>query len=317
MILRYGWNSASYQIVNPGIERWFSADSGALVGYVRRGNYCIVAGAPVCEEARLEAVLTEFEAFCASRSLRTVYFCAGHRLEHCLRRFPKSHKLVLGAEPLWEPADFVMRMKTKRSLRAQVSRARHKSVTVEEWPVSRAKSHPELQSCLEQWLATRGLAPMHFLVESRTLERLLDRKVFVATRHGHVVAFSVLSPIPSRNGWLVEQNVRRPDAPNGSIECLLLAAAEQLHAEGAAFFSLGLSPLSRHADYSHNPRWLRLCFEILRHIATPFYNFKGLDRFKSKFEAARWDPVYAISISQDWDLSVLWGVASAFLHRRI
>ena len=52
---------------------------------------------------------------------------------------------------------------------------------------------------LEQWIE-RGLPPLHFLVEPRTLERLADRKVFVAELKGEVVGFLVASPVPVRNG---------------------------------------------------------------------------------------------------------------------
>ena len=34
LVLRHGWNAMAYQILNPGIRRWFSADGEAVVGYL-------------------------------------------------------------------------------------------------------------------------------------------------------------------------------------------------------------------------------------------------------------------------------------------
>jgi hypothetical protein len=34
LILEFGWNSTSYQILNPGIKHWFAAAGDAVVGYV-------------------------------------------------------------------------------------------------------------------------------------------------------------------------------------------------------------------------------------------------------------------------------------------
>ncbi len=312
LVMRYGWNTAAYQILNPGIALWFSPHREAVIGYVRVRNYCIVAGAPVCSEDCVHEVVREFEEHCASRGWRVWYFCAGTRLAESLNPLSKGQAVLLGAEPSWHPADFVRKMTTKASLRAQCARARNKGVVVELWDNDRASAHPALQECLTQWLSTRGLTPLHFLVEVRTLERLLDRKVFVATQADRIVAFSVVSPIPERRGWLVEQNVRRPDAPNGTIELLLLSAAQNLESEGAELISLGLSPLSRHAQLHTNTLWIRVLFGLVRSLAQPLYNFRGLDAFKTKFEATRWDPVYAISDAQRISPSVVYAIAEAF-----
>jgi hypothetical protein len=36
LILRYGWNATAYQLLNPGIELWFSRRGDAVIGFVRR-----------------------------------------------------------------------------------------------------------------------------------------------------------------------------------------------------------------------------------------------------------------------------------------
>src|SRR5262249_44928 len=146
------------------------------------------------------------------------------------------------------------------SLRAQFNRARNKGVTVGEWPPERAEGHPQLQRCLDDWLASRPMPPMHFLVEPETLAFLDDRRVFVAECGPVPVAVLVASPIPARNGWLVEQIIRSSQAPNGTNELLLDTAVRTLAATGTGYITLGLSPLSRRAevaptDTRRNPLW--------------------------------------------------------------
>jgi hypothetical protein len=62
LVLRFGWNATAYQILNPGIELWFSAAGDAVVGFVRSGGMVVVGGAPVCAPSRLSAVTAEFLA---------------------------------------------------------------------------------------------------------------------------------------------------------------------------------------------------------------------------------------------------------------
>ena len=56
IVLEQGWNSTSYQIINPGISRWFSKAGDAVVGFVACHKRRIVAGAPVCAKERLPEI---------------------------------------------------------------------------------------------------------------------------------------------------------------------------------------------------------------------------------------------------------------------
>src|SRR5690606_33792566 len=107
----------------------------------------------------------------------------------------------------------------------------NKGVEVHEWPAAQAGADPRLRDCLLDWLSTRGLPPLHFLVETRTLERLYDRRVFVALRPAELVGFLVASPIPARGGWLIEQIIRGSGAPNGTAELLIDAAVRGIAEE--------------------------------------------------------------------------------------
>ena len=138
IVLTYGWNSTSFQIVNPGISRWFSNRGDAVVGYVPSAGVRVVAGAPVCSRERLKEVVDEFEVDAASAGEHVCYFCAEHRLEAAVNGSPSHSKFILGAQPVWQPQTWPEIIKTNKSLRAQLNRARNKGVTVTEWPTKKA-----------------------------------------------------------------------------------------------------------------------------------------------------------------------------------
>jgi phosphatidylglycerol lysyltransferase len=205
----------------------------------------------------------------------------------------------------------------RRSLRPQLNRARNKGVTVSEWPADVAENHSALRLVLSQWLETRHLPPLHFMVETETLSQLRDRRVFVAERGGGgAVAFTVLSPVPGRNGWLVEQIVRGFNAPNGTAELLLDTAMRSIAASGSTYATLGLSPLSERAGLTQPdpdmPAWLRVVLGIVRRHGARFYNFDGLDAFKAKFNPEIWEPIYAIAEGASFPPRALYAIAGAF-----
>lgn len=313
-MLRHGWNATAYQILNPGIAHWFSARGDAALGYVRSGRVLVVAGAPVCASERIADVAAEFEEFARSCGERVCFFGAGERLESVYRRDGMHSIVGLGAQPSWDPAGWSSIVRGKASLRAQLNRARNKGVDVSLWPPSRAASAPELRQRLAEWLATRRLPTLHFLVEPETLDRLTDRRVFVAERSGHVVGFLVASPVPARSGWLIEQIIRGHGAPNGTAELLIDRAMRVLADEGARYVTLGLAPLSRHSSYDRlpNPLWLRATLRWVRAHGRRFYNFEGLDSFKSKFEPSTWEEITAISHGRTFPPASLYAIIEAF-----
>jgi phosphatidylglycerol lysyltransferase len=274
----------------------------------------VVAGAPVCPEARLLAVVEEFGAAARAARQRVCYFGAGERLEQRLAPTGRWSAASLGAQPSWDPVHWPAIVRRRSSLRAQLNRARNKSVRVVEWVRVPESDHARLRACLAEWLDHRGLPPLHFLVEPETLGQLEDRRLYVATRHEAVVGFLVASPVPARGGWLIEQIIRGHLAPNGTAELLVDAAIRSLADSGARYVTLGLSPLSRHSGFDDRrmPSWLRLVLRGVRAHARRFYDFEGLDRFKSKFEPEQWEEIVALADASRFPPRALWAIASAF-----
>jgi phosphatidylglycerol lysyltransferase len=314
--MRLGWNAVSYQILNPGIAWWFDPAGDAVVGYATHARTRVVAGAPVCAESRLDAVVAAFAADARSHGEHVVYFGAGERLERRYRDNPRLALVPLGAQPWWDPAEWDAKVRAHRSLREQRRRARAKGVRIEEWPAARAHRHPALERVLARWLATRGLPPLHFLVEPETLGHLADRRVFVARRgedDDGILAFLVATPIPGRAAWLFEQWPRVREAPNGTVDSLVDAAMRALAADGARAVTMGLSPLSPHGPpLVTSPRWLGLVLRWVRAHGRRFYDFDGLDRFKSKFHPDAWEPIHAMDDGPRFSMRSLRAIAGVF-----
>lgn len=314
MVLKYGWNATAYQIVNPGITHWYSQRSDALIGYVRKNGVRVVAGSPVCAKEHLPEVLAEWEADTKIAGDKTCYFGAADRLKELLESSKQYSTVSLGSQPVWDPSNWNNIIDNHASLRAQLSRARNKGVTVTEWNEDRATQNPELRRVLDEWLQTRGLPTLHFLVEPETLALMSDRRAFVGEQNSRVVGFTVLCPITNRNGWLTEQFPRGYDAPNGTVELLMDTAIRTVASEGANYVTMGLVPLSQNGrqDGKENPAWLKVLLAWVRAHGRRFYNFGGLENFKAKFDPDYWEPIYAISNEQHFSIHSLYAIAAAF-----
>src|SRR5262249_54096122 len=142
LILRYGWNATAYQIINPGIELWFSSDCEAVVGFVRARNTLVVAGAPVCARGRLADVAMEFEQAARRDGKRVCYFGAEDRLESLYRGAPTHSMVLLGAQPMWLPRNWRGIILGHASPKAPPNPPPHKTVSGGEWPSSQPPPPP-------------------------------------------------------------------------------------------------------------------------------------------------------------------------------
>ena len=316
LVMIHGWNSTSCQILNPGINHWFSPSTDAVVGYTRRGSCMNAAGSPVCAPEHLATVCDEFESFARRKRCRVCYVCAEDRLNSVLTRSRRHAAIVMGAQPVWDPHTWSRITRRHASLRAQLSRAVNKQVQVEEISPEQAALNPDLRIVLKEWVNSRRLPPMHFLVEPEILDALFaDRVVLVAQRRGRPVAFLVASPIVGKSGYLVELLARSPHAPNGTSELLIDAAMRRFAEENRRYVTLGLVALAtavRREMHERNPFWLQTMMNFARAHANRFYNFRGLEYFRVKMMPNRWEPVYAISNERSFSLRTLYDVGAAF-----
>jgi phosphatidylglycerol lysyltransferase len=311
LVLRYGWNATSYQILNPGFSYWFSGSAPAVVGYTRRRRVLLTGGAPVCSTGALRDVCAEFEEFARGLRCRVCYVCAEDRLRDILTTSGTHSFAALGAQPAWAPKEWPSVVEGHSSLRAQLSRARNKGVSVDRV----VSVSDEMRQVLREWIRNRLLPPLHFLVEPEILDAFLaDRLLLVARRGGRPIALALASPIPARQGYLLEILARSGSAPNGTSELLIDAVMQHAAASNCAYVTLGLVALATAAGahIEQNPFWLRAMMRFARAHANRFYNFQGLEQFRTKMAPVRWETVYAISSEPRFSPRTMYAIGEAF-----
>ncbi len=325
LVEEHGWNSTSYQVLDPGMRHWFSSAGDGLVAYAEVVGHRIVAGAPVTSESRLAAVASEFEEASRLAGRRVSYFGAEERFVSASDGRYSRH--LIGYQPAWDASTWARRFDSDRSLRAQRNRAANKGVSARERPEA-DESADDLASCHAAWLASKRLPRLGFLAHSNAEgageHASSGRRLFVATLPGgRVGAYLTACPVPRRNGWLVDKVVRRPDAPNGTAELLIDAAARAL-ADGSDRLTLGLAPLSgivRSAASENEdagvdvevPAWIGLVERLAVRHGRRFYDFAGLYAFKRKFRPDAWEPVYLLSRDPRLSFGTMLAVAGAFV----
>jgi phosphatidylglycerol lysyltransferase len=288
LLRRHGWNATSFQSLETGFHYWFEdalpdGDSDACVAYVETGSAWVVAGAPICAPERVGLVAQRFIAAARQARRRCAFFGAEARLVESAA----LPSMLIGEQPVWDPAAWQTTLAQSRSLREQLRRARNKGVGVRRVGAAELAADPSLrrsiETLIERWQQDKPMAPMGFLVDVQPFEFAEERRFFVAERDGALVGFIAAVPIYSRGGWLLEDFLRDPSAPNGTAELLIDVAMRALADEGSHYVTMGLAPLSGPVS-----GWLRTA----RRVSSALYDFSGLRAFKAKLRPHAWEKIY-------------------------
>lgn len=279
IVWRHGWNATALQTLDPGYS-YFTRGDGCVAYVETRGKAWVAAGAPIAREDRLGEVGEAFMEAAREAGRRCCFFATEQRFLRQVER--KLDSLIVGEQPMWDPSKWDEKLRRSPSLREQLRRARAKGVHVRQLGAEeeRGRLLPKLRELTARWLATKGMAPMGFLV--RVFPESPHRRCFVAIRDGSVVAFALAVPVPGRNGWFLENLVRDPGAPNGTTELLVDAVMRWAAEKGSRWFTMGLAPLAGDV----NP-----CLVALKHLAAVLYDFEGLRSYKAKLLPDDWHPI--------------------------
>lgn len=276
----HGRETFAFSGLKPGLAHWQDGPppegTGAALAYVDTGRTWVAIGAPVGPEHEVERAAERFVAAAKHARKNACFFATERHLLETMR---------IGEQPIFSPRAWPDTLKASRSLREQLRRARKKGVRVRAVEPAELAPGSPLREVIDQmarrWLDAHHLEPMRFIVGIDSFYHPESHKYFVAERDGRAVAFLSAVPIPARDGWLVEDVYRAPDAPNGTSECLLDALFRAV--PDAALVTLGLAPLSGDV-----PLPLRLARRALR----PLYDFAGLAAYKRRLSPMRWEPVW-------------------------
>lgn len=280
LVQRHGRDTVSFQGLESGYDYYFDGDD-AVVAYVDTGGAWVAAGGPIAPESRITEVARRFAEAADDRGRRACFFAAEQGLAAHLS------SLQIGEQPVWQAARWDEVLAGASSLRYQLRRARKKDVTVRRIDARELAPGTELRRCLDElalhWQATHRMAPMRFLVQLEPLTFASERVLFVAERGGRMVGLASAVPVYARKRLFLEDLIRSPGAPNGTVELLVDAVMRCAPQLAMPELTLGLAPLAGGVA-----RWLRFA----RWIGGPLYDFAGLRAFKAKLRPHAWEPVY-------------------------
>ena len=298
LIARYGRSSLDEFKVWPDKVYFFGSDRRSVICYGVRGAVAVALGDPVApDDAAFERVVAEFLDFCDANAWRAAFHQVGP--EHLATyREADLDALKVGEDAIVDLTTWTMSGHAMKPFRAVVNRLAREGYTIchHDPPLPNALL-AELREVSDAWLTLPGRRERGFTLGQWDDAYVRRSPVFtLSSSDGRIVAFINLirDGVPGEGTFDLMRH--RPDAPNGSMDALLVRLAEHLRDHGYSRMSLGMVPFADVGTGEADPvleRGLRLLVERMER----FFSYRGLRLYKEKYHPI-WEPRYLIFQSE-------------------
>ncbi len=268
----------------------FNADSTGFVMYQVSGASWIALGDPVGPPEQRAALAWQFRELCDRHGAWPSFYQVTDEslpiyidMGLTLAKLGEDARVPLHEFSLEGSARASLRQEHRRGLRSGASFA----------VLAREEVRallPELEAVSNAWLAGKASAEKGFSLGRFSADYLVNFDCAVVRVNGAIVAFANLWPAPAGGEVSIDLMRYNAAAPKGIMDYLFVELLLWAKAQGFAWFSLGMAPLSGLEHHPLAPVWHKFGNLLFRH-GEDFYNFEGLRAYKEKF-APVWRPRY-------------------------
>jgi phosphatidylglycerol lysyltransferase len=268
----------------------FSTSGNSFLMYGRQGGSWISLFGPLGLPSEQSELIWRFRELCYQERARSVFYQI--RPDSLPLYLDAGLTLTkLGEEARVDLREFDVSKPISTKLRYALNRCARDGLTF------RIVSREEVAGIIDQlsavsaaWLSVKNVREKAFSIGSFSPAYVGNFDVGVVLLNDRIIAFATLLATQLRVEGSLDIMRHLPDVPNLTMEFLITSTLLEMKRQGLRWFSLGMAPLSGLESRRLAPFRHRVGAIVFEH-GEQFYNFRGLRRFKEKFNPV-WEPRY-------------------------
>ncbi|MGA9211859.1 phosphatidylglycerol lysyltransferase domain-containing protein [Kaistella sp.] len=298
LVKMYGTSSLDFFKIGKEKQLYFSDEVEGFVSYRIANQFAFVLEEPVCGEEHKEKMIEEFEDFCRENGLKSVYYRIDEQSLFLFKPL-KKQQLFIGQEAIMNTETFKLEGKDRKSLRNGLNTLVKKGYTSE--IILQPQNEEilnEIQSISDEWLKEFNKEEMVFSQGMFDRSEIKKQDLIVIKNEiGKIEAFLNIIPDFAPEECTYDLIRKTVNAPNGSMDAMIVKLVEYAKAKKILYINLGLTPLAGIKQPDNTAE------EILKFVYNRIGSFKqyqSLRDFKEKY-ADQWENKYLI-YGNDFDL---------------
>jgi phosphatidylglycerol lysyltransferase len=199
--------------------------------------------------------------------------------------------LKIGEEARVRLATFNLDGKSKKTLRGTVNKLARDGLRLEIVPADEvAPLLPRLKVISDAWMLDKRVREKRFSLGAFDPHYLVRTPMAVVWQNDQIVGFANLFLNETKQEASLDLMRFLPDGPSGIMDYLFVELMQWARQEGYSWFNLGMAPLAGLQNRRQAPLWNRFGALVFGR-GERFYNFRGLHRYKDKFDP-EWEARY-------------------------
>jgi phosphatidylglycerol lysyltransferase len=292
VIEAYGSNSMASLALLPDKNYYFSP-GGSVIAYTVRGGIAVVMGDPIGPKEDFEASVAGFQAYCQGNDWRPV-FCLTARDYLDLYQKLRYRYLCLGHEAVVNLRTFTLAGRASKNYRKRYNHLTELGYRFVFYvPPVPDEVIIELHAISDEWLSIAYGSEKRFFLGWFEEDYIRNTQIAVVrSPTGQIEAFVNVLPEYQLNEITIDLFRHRNGMKSGVMDFLFVSLFLWANNLGYDTFNLGLSALYGVGDKHDDPKLDKAIRKIYT-SGNSFYDFKGLQGFKSKFRPF-WQPQYLV-----------------------
>lgn len=292
LVKRYAASSEDFFKLWPRDKNYFfSKDRSSALAYRVTKGTALVAGDPAGPKGSYPELIKDFGDYCRLNDWSPAFI---HTQPDHLKTYKKLGFEVqkIGEEAIVDTANFMSDVATSKYFRQILNRFERLSYSCEVLnPPHSQEVLRRLRQVSKEWLRLPGRTERRFIMGYFS-EPYLQQCVVMVARDSQGVIQAFINEIPILKSQEASYDFLRNCAasPGNVNDYLMVNFISYLDKEGIPSLNMGLSPLAGLHRPQHSNK-LGGVLDFIYHKSGRFYSFKGLARFKSKYQP-QWQPRY-------------------------
>ena len=276
---------------------FFARDGQGIVSYGVSSGIALVLGDPVAvDDEAFDRTLAEFLEFADANGWQPAFH---HGTPRRAAAYRKAGLVVLkiGAEAVVDIDSFSLEGKYGKGFRNLMSRFQREGwkLVVTEPPQTDGKM-TELRAVSNEWLSLEGRRERGFTLGQFSEDYVRESTILsVELNDGHIAAFVNLIPDGSDGEFTFDLMRHRVEAPNGSMDFVMLSMIDYGRAHGYKRISLGMVPFAD-VGSEEDPQLREQALALLTRNFNRVFAATTLFNYKDKFHPS-WYPRYLVYAS--------------------
>ena len=309
-IKKYGTNPYSSLLLYKDMAAFPLASTEGFIGYRNGRGMLMVLGEPVCAPEQYRVAMQEFIDYCKKEKKSFIQICCGDAYKEAVKELDLS-AVYIGEDFIFDASTYLPKGERAKPARWAKNRAIRSGVSVKEYNPNK-QPNPALEAAFsavaQRWMKKATPFTPH-LIDLNIFENRLYKRYFYAEVGGAPVALITCLPIFGRQGYLLEDVIRDPASPYGSIEFITLTILDSLKNDDSKMATFGISPRLDVDGLTGTPRFF---MRTGMWFANRMFRLPQLHHFRKKFHATYTEPFYALMYPKGFNLINLVRIISLF-----